>query len=59
MTYYRPPQQVIDVWKKYCSCCPDCKPHPCDGVCAGGFCDSLECECDQYYEDLNYDYLED
>ena len=50
---YAPPQHVVDEWKKQCNCCPQCSPHPCDGVMAGGMCDSLECECecDDNYED--------
>lgn len=48
---YAPPQHVIESWKKQCNCCPECSPHPCDGVMAGGMCDSLECECGDDYED--------
>ena len=44
-TDYAPPQHVIDEWKKHCQCCPHCSPHPCDGVAAGGMCDSIECDC--------------
>ncbi len=42
---YAPPQHVIDEWKKHCQCCPNCSSHPCDGVAAGGMCDSVECDC--------------
>lgn len=40
-----PPPQVIDEWRSHCSCCPHCCNHPCDGVAAGGMCDSAECDC--------------
>ena len=53
---YWPPQHVVDVWKKQCDCCPECSPHPCDGVRAGGMCDGLECQCDYDYEDEDDDH---
>lgn len=47
---YRPPQYVIDEWKRQCHCCPLCnQPIPCDGVAAGGLCDDL-CDCDDLDE---------
>lgn len=35
-----------------CECCPMCSSVPCDGVQAGGFCDSSTCICD---EDEDYE----
>lgn len=45
MCDYQPPTHVMSEWRKQCDCCQQCSQHPCDGVMAGGFCDSLECEC--------------
>ena len=46
------PQSVINEWAKYCTCCPQCSQQiPCDGVMAGGMCDSL-CDCD---DDFDYE----
>src|SRR5690606_2336086 len=45
-----PPPQVIDEWRSHCSCCPHCCNHPCDGVAAGGMCDSAECDCFDDYD---------
>lgn len=45
---YAPPKHVVAEWKRQCDCCPECSPHPCDGVMAGGMCDNLSCECDDH-----------
>jgi hypothetical protein len=48
--YMPPPQYVVDEWKKECDCCPECNQCPCDGVMAGGLCDNMPCNCDDYEE---------
>lgn len=52
---YKPPQYVMNRWKRACSCCPECNPHPCDGVKAGGMCDQMPCMCC----DDDYEYFEE
>jgi len=48
---YKPPNHVMNEWRKACGCCPECSPYPCDGVMAGGMCDHLDCECDNHEEE--------
>ncbi|KKM14633.1 hypothetical protein LCGC14_1704200 [marine sediment metagenome] len=53
MSEYKPPQHVMDEWRRQCDCCQMCSEVPCDGVMAGDFCDNL-CDCDDEYEDYRY-----
>jgi len=50
------PQYVINEWLKQCTCCPECgQMRPCNGVMAGGMCDSA-CDCDD--DDPDYMFNE-
>jgi len=46
-------QKWLDEMEKDCTCCPICSEVPCDGVCAGGFCDEM-CTCNEEYDDQLY-----
>lgn len=35
----------------FCDCCPKCQDHPCAGVMAGGLCDMMPCQCEDWDED--------
>lgn len=55
MTYER----FIAACSRECRCCPLCKPHPCDPLLAGGFCDRRRCDCDDEPEDYMTDREDD
>lgn len=48
-------QKWIEIASKDCSCCPVCQDHPCAPTLAGGFCDRMECRCDDSGDDTSDD----
>lgn len=46
-------KEWIESASKDCSCCPVCQDHPCAPTLAGGFCDRMECRCDDSGDDTS------
>jgi len=55
-------QQFVESLAQECRCAPCCQSTPCDGLLAGGPCDSMRCDCSQGFdadEEDREDYWDD